>query len=348
MLNHGGNLQKAKASYQAFDGEWTDLSTGISPWSWPVPQVPEAIWQRLPEKTASFEQAVTAYYGLSGLQLVPGSQFAIEGIPHCLPATAVAIPRWGYGEHARGWQRAGHKVVYYDAVTELPGLLNTVEHVVVINPNNPTGEICSVALLRQLQRAVSGYLLVDEAFIDAAQVDASLSDQLTMPSMLPYIEQGSLIVLRSLGKFFGLAGLRMGFVGLPQPLADQLMARLPLWSVSTPGLWLAEQALNDKSWQRQQCRRIHAQRSALKALLSALLAQSMYSGCTLNEGPLFIALTGPRPVLKNLFEQFACQGIWLRLFEPRDQAECTYLRFGLPKNLDPIERVLNNLAGHPL
>lgn len=345
MLNHGGNLQQAKADFAQVSGDWLDLSTGISPWSWPVPAVPECVWQRLPEPDEVFDQAVADYYGVQKLVAVAGSQVAIELLPRCLPAAVVAVPRWGYGEHVRSWSRAGHQLCFYDSLQELQSLLPTVQHSVVINPNNPTGEHYSVADLRRIQQQLKGYLIVDEAFIDAAAITAK-AEQQSSPSMLPYVEDGSLVVLRSLGKFFGLAGVRLGFVGLPASLRSDFVDRLSLWAISTPTLWLAQEVLADWSWQQQQCLRIEAQRLAVRSLFERYLSNHSADYFQLTEGPLFISIKGPRQALQTLFKRFASEGIWLRLFEPREACSATtYLRVGLPTSLAPIQQLLQAQVG---
>lgn len=343
MLNHGGNLAQARATFSDVSGDWLDLSTGISPWSWPVPEVPVSVWQRLPEADPDFDHAVADYYGVAHLQAVAGSQVAIEALPQCLPAATVAVPRWGYGEHARCWSRAGHRLRYYHSLADLQAMLGEVEHAVVINPNNPTGEHYSVAELRQLQRRISGYLLVDEAFIDADSIMASANGQ-PSPSMLPYLNDGCLVVLRSIGKFFGLAGVRLGFVGVAGPLATALAERLPLWSISSPALWLATLALSDRAWQQQQCHRIFTLRAALQSLVTEFLAQQKMTDCQVSAGPLFVSIHGPRQHLQALFNGFARQAIWLRLFTPIEDNPNTYLRLGLPQSLRVVESALQSLG----
>lgn len=342
MLNHGGNLQQAKADFTQVSGDWLDLSTGISPWSWPVPAVPEHVWQRLPEPNSAFDKAVADYYGVQNLVAVAGSQVAIELLPRCLPAAVVAVPRWGYAEHVRSWSRAGHQLRFYDNLQELQTLIPAVHHCVVINPNNPTGEHYSVAALRQIQQQLQGYLIVDEAFIDAAVITAK-SQQNPSPSMLPYVDDGSLVVLRSIGKFFGLAGVRLGLVGLPASLRSQFVERLSLWAISTPTVWLAQQALADCQWQQQQCLRIANQRRALLTLFEHFFSIQAAGLIELSEGPLFISIKGPKPILHTLFKHFATAGIWLRLFEPREASVTTYLRVGLPVSLVPVQQLLQQL-----
>ena len=318
MLKHGGNLQQALRDYPDVREPWLDLSTGISPWSWPVPEVPTNIWQRLPEVSPQFNRAVEYYYGANDLIAIAGSQVAIELIPQLLPISRVAIPRWGYGEHINAWQKAKHHVVLYDSYEGLVELLAEVEHAVVINPNNPTGECWSRKQLEDLDQQIKGHLIVDEAFIDSLKTDCS---------MLQSSSKTSTIVLRSLGKFFGLAGVRLGFISLPKALRKRFNERLTLWSISSPTLWVAEQALIDTGWQQAQRERIAVMKEKLQQLLGEL-----FEGAQFNSGPLFISIYGQVNELKPYFKHFAKQGIWLRLFANPNDKDHSYLRFGFPEN----------------
>ncbi|MGK0441624.1 MAG: cobalamin biosynthetic protein CobC [Pseudohongiellaceae bacterium] len=327
MLNHGGNLQKAQQLYPDVSCPWLDLSTGISPWIWPVPAIPDAIWQGLPEQNTGFQQAVINYYGCA-LQPLVGSQQGIEIIPGLLSATKVAVPKWGYGEHESAWQKAGHELHYYETFDELNVLLSLVEHAVVINPNNPTGDYWPLEQLQFIQNKIPGYLLVDEAFLDAVGE----------PSMLASMSNGSLIVLRSLGKFFGLAGIRMGFVALPEVLQQPFKQQLRLWQITAPTLFITQHALQDKKWQKLQAERIKKMREELHQLL-----MQYFSNEVIAPGPLFISIYLEEVKAKEIFECFASHGIWLRLFEAKTDETKTYLRFGLAADLQAYKKVLTRL-----
>ena len=327
MLNHGGNLQKAQQLYPNAETPWLDLSTGISPWVWPVPNMGEVHWQRLPEVSESFNTAVEAYYGVGHLIPTAGSQEAIEIIPALLPAAKVAVPAWGYGEHAKSWQRAGHQLIRYSSHQDLIELLPSVEHVVVINPNNPTGDYWSHACLTELLAKVSGTLVVDEAFIDS----------LSQPSLLTNRDSESLIVLRSVGKFFGLAGIRLGFVSLPNGLREGFKQKQLLWGVSAPALHVAEKALSDKTWQGEQKTRINTMRAAMLALVKKHLPNQHVVA-----GPLFVSVKAEVRLLKTIHQHFAEQGVWLRIFAP-DNEGLSYLRFGLPQTIARCEQAFSTL-----
>lgn len=248
---------------------------------------------------------------------MPGSQAAIQWLPESIESSSVAIPRWGYGEHAHCWQRAGHRVIYYDSAEQVAHLLaaEQVDHLLVINPNNPSADNYDPEQLSQWQSrlaATGGYLIVDQAFADVE--DAQIS------SRLYGIE--NVIVMRSVGKFFGMAGLRLGFVIAAQVILDKLSARSPLWTVSNAALFLGEKMLADQNWQQQQKRRIDHYNRRLVELLAPHFGRTR-----LCVGPLFISIFGADAELKACHQGLAKEGVWVRYFEPVDEQSC--LRFGL-------------------
>jgi len=327
MLNHGGQLQRAQIQYPNAPRPWLDLSTGIAPWSWPVPSIPMEVWQRLPEEDHDLLLAAKRYYQCPNADLlaVSGSQVAIEKIPTLIPAADVAVPLWGYAEHQKAWRAAGHHLHFYRNADELSEWIDAgrVQHVVVINPNNPSADVIAVSQLKFWQQQLhklQGVLVIDEAFADSLSCQKSMAPQLNGEST------PNLIVLRSVGKFFGLAGLRLGFVLAAQPFIEQLKAVLPLWGVTHPAQWLGQRLLIDTQWHQQQRRRIEQTATALHNLLRENLSPTMAS--QLRVGPLFVSLFGERSSLYYLHQKMAEQGILIRFFEA--QQGQAGLRFGLP------------------
>src|SRR3989338_9632468 len=204
MLEHGGRLRRAARQYGIAEADWLDLSTGINPLGWPVPIVPNEVWQRLPQDDDGLQAAAQDYYGTSKLLAVAGSQAAIQTLPMLRSPAQVAIVAPGYAEHAHAWQRCGHHVVGMTA-SEILQAGTAAQVAVIVNPNNPTGKLFRPKELLDMHAQLAargGWLVVDEAFIDATP-EHSLASACPRPG---------LIVLRSLGKFFGLAGARVGFV----------------------------------------------------------------------------------------------------------------------------------------
>ncbi len=243
MLEHGGNLRQAAAEYGIPVGEWLDLSTGINPRGWPVPPLPAAAWSRLPEMEDGLESVARVYYGVEQLLPVAGSQAAIQTLPRLRLPCRVGLFEASYAEHRQAWARAGHQIVLLEGQGDIERKLPLLDVLVLVQPNNPTGVIYPqervLAWHAQLAER-GGWLLVDEAFMDATPER----------SLLPHARPG-LIVLRSLGKFFGLAGARVGFVNAQADLLLRLADQLGPWSVSGPARRVAVAALGDRAWQAE-------------------------------------------------------------------------------------------------
>lgn len=308
MLEHGGRLREAAECRGIPLADWIDLSTGIAPWSYPV-AIPAAAWQRLPEDGDGLEAVAAAYYGHPAPLPIPGSQAAIQWLPRLLPRCRVALLTPGYGEYAPAWRAAGHEV----RELTLDALASTDADVVMMGrPNNPDGAALSRAAALALARdmaARGGWLVVDEAFGDMLPADSL--------APLAGTELPRLIVLRSLGKFFGLAGARVGFLCAAPELGARLADALGPWAVAHPARVAAIQALGDRAWQAQQRERLIEAAQRLHALLGRyrLAARAV--------GGLFCHV--PMAQAAVLHEHMARRGILLRRFDAPEA-----LRFGLP------------------
>ena len=326
MLEHGGRLAAAAAHYGIPRGEWIDLSTGIAPRAYPLPAVPEEVWRRLPEEDG-LEAVAAACYGNRSLLAVAGSQAAIQALPGLFPPGVAALPAPIYGEHPAAWQRAGHRVqrIGFD---ELEAACATADVVILCNPNNPTAQrhaperlLAAAATLA----ARGGWLVVDEAFMDATPEHSVAA---AAGGAAP-----NLIVLRSLGKFFGLAGARVGFVFGAASMLERLNEALGPWAVAGPARWAARLALADAEWQAGQRRGLHEASQRLGELLAA-------HGLTSASTALFHYVVTPRAA--EMQETFARRAILLRRFD-----EPYALRFGLPGSdgeWQRLESVLKEVA----
>lgn len=307
MLEHGGRLRQFAARYQRPENDWLDLSSGINPNGWPVPELPASVWQRLPENDDDLIKAAQNYYQTDSLLAVPGSQAAIQQLPYLRQKSRVGILSPAYAEHAYCWQKAGHEVQAINAETVD---LTTLDVLIVVNPNNPTGQKFNKAQLldwhQQLQQQ-GGWLILDEAFIDSTPQN----------SLLTHGPQEGLVVLRSLGKFFGLAGLRLGFVSAPTDLLQQLEQTLGPWPIAHASRYIATLALRDSKWQQQTSDHLRQSSQRLTALLTEY-GLPPDGGCD-----LFQWIKTAKA--KDLHHQLAEQGILTRLFN-----EPASLRFGLP------------------
>lgn len=325
-LEHGGAPSRVEARFGRPADGWLDLSTGISPFAYPVPAPDAACWRRLPDP-AELDRlctAAAACYGAGDAATVvagPGSQVLIQALARLLPPGPVALVEPTYGEHARCWRRAGHVV---EAVPQAEALGESQARCgILVNPNNPDGRRTDPALVCELAdrfAARDGLLLVDEAFAD---LDPELS-------VARHAGRPGLVVLRSIGKFFGLAGLRLGFALAPVELARQLAAELGPWPISGPAIAVGCRALGDGTWITRNRRALALARADLDRALAH--AELHAAGGT----DLFRLVESPDA--PALYDRLGRAGILARAFAERPDR----LRFGIPDaaGLERLARVL--------
>jgi cobalamin biosynthetic protein CobC len=241
----------------------------------------------------------------------PGTQILIETLPRLLAPSRVAVLGPTYAEHAAAWARAGH------AVAEVAGVdaLGEARVAVIVDPNNPDGRTHPLAERRALAAALGqrgGLLIADEAFADLEPVE-SLCPHVSAPDLAP-----GLVVLRSFGKTYGLAGLRLGFAIADPATAARIAAALGPWAVSGPALAIGRAALSDAAWRAQAAR----DRAADAARLDRMIARA--GGQIVGGTSLF--RTADFPDGPDLYRRLAASGIAVRRFAERPER----LRFGLP------------------
>jgi cobalamin biosynthesis protein CobC len=329
VRDHGGGLDAAEARWGKPDGGWVDLSTGINPWPWKPGEISADAWNRLPGRGAyeHLRSAAARYFGAppDGLMAAPGSQALIQAVPRIVRRGHVAILGFTYAEHARCWRLAGHRVT----VEETLEAAASADCVIVTNPNNPDGRQVEperlVALADRLA-ARGGLLVVDEAFAD---VTPGLS-------VAGWAGKPGLCVLRSFGKFFGLAGLRLGFALGSGDLVRRLEDHLGPWAVAGPALEIGAGAMGDAAW-------IAATRVRLADAARELDGLLESHGLTVIGGTdLFRLVRAGRA--GDLFEHLGQRGILVRGFE----AKPDWLRFGLPPDDAARERLRAALASFNL
>jgi cobalamin biosynthetic protein CobC len=320
MLEHGGNLRAAAARFGR--GDWLDLSTGLNPNGYPIPPLDPVLWHRLPEADPALALAAQAFYGAPLLLPVAGTQAAIQALPRLRAPSRITVAAPSYAEHAHHWSGHGHTMrqVPYDA---LAAALDHSDVVVLCNPNNPTGATVPGEKLldwaAQLGRR-GGWLVVDEAFADTA-TENSVAANSAMPG---------LIVLRSVGKFFGLAGARLGFVGAQPALLDALREQLGPWTISAPAQRIGCAALRDRDWQQSTGRHLAASGERLRRMLAAAAIDS--AGTDLFQ---WWPAADPEPFWRHMAER----GIWVRLFADAARG----IRLGLPPDEPGWQRLQNAL-----
>ena len=325
MLEHGGRLLRAIEQYGIAREDWLDLSSGIAPWAFPIPEIPLRAWARLPETDDGLEQAAAGYYGVTRLLPVAGSQAAIQALPRLRPRGKVGVLSPCYAEHAEAWRRAGHELLELDEA-QVEARLDALDVLVLVNPNNPTGRVLSPETLLAWHERLArrgGWLLVDEAFMDNTPAQ----------SIAAFSERAGLIVLRSFGKFFGLAGVRLGFVLAEAALLRALAEELGPWSISGPTRALGQACLADRQTQNLQTERCAEASARLAALLESAGLKPT-GGCD-----LFQYLRHDQAVA--LHEFMARRGILLRLFDQPPS-----LRFGLPADEADWQRLAAALGAY--
>ena len=309
MLEHGGRLRAAAQQYGIPLNEWLDLSTGLAPWPFSFPAVPASVWQRLPEAEDGLALVAAQRYGAPQALPVAGAQAAIQLLPQLRSVgSRVGIAAPCYAEHAHAWQRAGHRLLELRDEA-IDAALDELDVLLLVNPNNPTGRVFAPAQLLAWHARLAergGWLVVDEAFIDATP----------KLSLAAHSHAPGLIVLRSFGKFYGLAGVRLGFVLAEPGLLNELHERLGPWAVSGPARWLGLACLADQAAHQQQSLRLQQASQRLADLLAEFGLATQ--GCALFQWLLSTNAAA-------LHQHFAQRGILLRHFtQPQS------LRFGLP------------------
>lgn len=321
-VSHGGDLAAATARFGEPREGWLDLSTGINPCPYPLPPLSDQAWIRLPQRDREAALLATARRAYriapaAGIVAGPGTQAIIQWLPRLLPPAGIQVHGPTYGEHAAAWRDAGHTVA--------PGSDPAGAVEVFVNPNNPDGRVWPrEALLAAAARcaAAGGFAVVDEAFAD---LDPDLG-------LGPSADTHGLVILRSFGKFFGLAGLRIGFAFGDQALIERLGRAMGPWAVSGPALEVAEAALGDAAWIEGTRARLRSLRQTLDGVLGdagleILGGTELFRLIRCDDAPALHAHLGARGILTRIFD-----------YEP------TWVRFGLPGDDAAFARLTQALA----
>lgn len=323
-IPHGGALDRAIAQHGGERGDWLDLSTGINPVAWKVPEMGPDVWQRLPDEALMRDclDAARACYGVpdgAAIMAAPGTQAIIQWLPilfNHLDRVAIVSPT--YGEYQQVFRMTG---VAIDTPSAWPADPESVDLFVAGQPNNPDGRIWSkeaVAPFTQGRKVA----VIDEAFADVAP-DVSLVGETGEPGLL---------VLRSFGKFFGLAGLRLGFAIGDPDVIEALSGMIGPWAVSGPALAIGARALRDEAW-------IAATRARLaddSARLAAVLENRGFEVA----GRTDLFVTATHAEAHGIADALAGRHILTRVFDH----DTALIRFGLPADEDGLARLDSALA----
>ncbi len=311
LTYHGGALDVAARLAPDAPQPWIDLSTGINPHAYPLPDLSPEVWARLPDSAAlaGLERAAAARYGARAASVVagPGSQALLHLLARLAPRGHVGALGPTYGGYADAFEATGRAVAETDSLAALASSAVAI----VANPNNPDGRVVGPGALLDLHATLmkrDGLLIVDEAFCDF-EADASLA---------PLLPDTGAVVLRSFGKTFGLAGLRLGFAVASPDVAERLRAALGPWPVSGPAIAIGTRALVDSAWLAATAARLGEEAARLDALLAA-------NGWRVEGGTGLFRLAARRDAAET-FRRLVAAGILTRPFAGRPDR----LQFGIP------------------
>jgi cobalamin biosynthetic protein CobC len=326
-VSHGGRLNEARALFPHAPEPFIDLSTGINPIAYPVPELPLGAWHRLPEPEAiaALEAQAARAYEVANPEAVvaiPGTQILISLLPYIFPARSVAILGPTYSEYADAWTAGGARV---QGVDRLESLIDA-DIAIICNPNNPDGRRLGVETILDLlgKRGGRGLLMVDEAFADLE--DPSLS-------VAPCLPQDGLLVLRSLSKGYGLGGLRLGFALAASATTSRIRKVLGPWQVSGPAIAIGAAALGDKDWRERARARAQNDVARLDLLLQA--------ACLTVLGGTRLFRLAQSETAPALFTRLGEAGLFVRRFDRRPD----WLRFGVPNDEEAWSRLAAALEG---
>lgn len=316
---HGGGLAAARAHFGEGDLPWLDLSTGINPTAWAGIETVEIDWRRLPEETAlrALERAAAEHFGADPAHVcaLPGTETGLRLVGELLPRPAF---------HLTPFYRTHRDMAGATGLAE-PGPADGAT-LILANPNNPDGRLFNRQTMLDLlaRRGPESWLVVDEAFADT-NPEISLADAVN--------DCRQLIVFRSFGKFFGLAGLRLGFVLGPSALIARIRAQLGAWPVNGGAIAIGTAAYRDQTW-------IAAMRGALRHRARAIDKAFSRAGFrAIGTCPLFRLIEVDDAAA--LFTHLACQAILTRPLDEHPR----WLRIGVPKNDADLTRLAAAL-GH--
>ena len=297
--DHGGGLDAAARQFGGSRADWIDLSTGINPLPYDATAISPDAWTALPDQAAAdaLIDAARAFWNIPDTAAVlaaPGASSLIANMPRLAETGAVSISGPTYNEHAAAFEQAGW---------DMDG---TAKAQVVVHPNNPDGRIWQIGQITAPLR------IIDESFCDV------IPDQ----SLIQHASEPGTIILKSFGKFWGLAGLRLGFAIGDPILIDRLKTMLGPWPVSGPALEIGAQALNDPEWAAQTRARLEKDAIRLDQLMTS-------KGATVVGGTTLFRLYDVDDAAMWQ-DQLAQSQIWSRIFPYSSR----WLRLGLPHPMD--------------
>ncbi len=307
---HGGNLSAARTAFPSAPLPWIDLSTGVNPYPWPAEYIGDSTALPDPSEVTELEKVAASYFCSNEISIaaLPGADIGLRLLPRLLSARSVAMVGATYQGHAEAWRAAGKDVRIVDR-----SLMDQcdADAIIIVNPNNPDGMATEPHVLQALlarQSARGRWLIVDESFTDVAPE-------------LSFVEAArpGLVILRSFGKFFGLPGVRLGFVIGDPAVVETIRSVTGAWPVSVNAVQVGRAAYANPQWHARTRRQLAAAAQELDVILTK-------SGFSVVGGTSLFRLVAHQDA-ERLFGNLAETGILVRPFA----YEPTWLRFGIPR-----------------
>lgn len=294
--DHGGGVDAAAQRYGGTRSQWLDLSTGINPTPYPISTFTDDAWAALPDADATKALIDTArkFWNVpkeAAILAAPGASSLIARIPALWPTERVSIQTPTYNEHAGAFEAHGWQVAEEHQNVQ-----------VVVHPNNPTGRLWSANEL------TAPLTVIDESFCDVTPEQSHVART---------ADKGT-IVLKSFGKFWGLAGLRLGFAIADPDTIQRLSTMIGPWAVSGPALRIGAAALNDVEWAEATRHNLAQDAARLDTLMAT-------KGATCLGGTTLFRLYDVGDA--HAWQDRLAQGkVWSRVFPYSD----SWLRLGIP------------------
>jgi len=323
---HGGDIYRAINMFGGNKNEWLDLSTCINLSPYPLPNIHESSWRRLPEvdKILELLQVARGCYSIPdklNVYCCAGVQSVIQILPLVTPASTMLICEPTYSEYKICFERLKWNIKSF-SLENLPFISLENKCVLAVNPNNPTGMVWPPEVLHDISTRAK-LLIIDESFMD------------TYPdgSFVKYINTDNVIILRSCGKFYGLAGARLGFAISSSQYISSITKLLGPWPVSGPAIDIGIAALSDKKWSQDNIKSLQERRNQLDDI-------ALSNGWKLVGGTHLFGLyeTEEAAIVRNIL---AKQYIWIRTFNFSDK----WIRIGtpgLPQHITRLEQALRH------
>ncbi len=304
-LAHGGNVYETASRLGCSPDKILDYSASINPFGPPEGLADEFIayfhrLQHYPDigNTALID-ALSDFHGISREHIVVGngSTELIYWLPIALGIQSATVSLPTFSEYRKAFELQGvklHKLITTCATDFQPTLeqlrsaceATTPEAILLTNPGSPSGALISQDVrewLIQWSRKQDAFSIVDEVFVDFCE-EQSLKKHLE--------DSTNLVLIRSMTKFFGVPGLRLGYLLTSRPIAERMRSALPPWSVNTLAQIAGTYCLRQEEYRYKTLALIDREREKMFAGLSTLDGCKVFQG---NANYLLMELNGALP-----------------------------------------------------